>query len=352
MRVVIAGATGNIGTSLVSALAADPKVASIVGLARRVPDWSPPKTEWRSADIARDDLTRHFEGADVVVALSWIFQPTHNPITTWRVNVLGNTRLFEAAARAGVHALVYSSSVGAYSPGPKDRMVAEDWPTHGWPTAAYGREKAYLERYLDSFERDHPEMRVVRMRPGFIFKRSSATEQRRIFAGPLVPRVLGNSRAIPVFPDIPGLRFQSLHSEDAGEAFAQAVRLPVAGAFNLAAGPVLDARRLADLLQARLVPVPAALARAALWAAWHLHLAPASPYLLDLFLRVPLMDTTRARADLEWSPRHTSVEAIESFLAGLRAGDDLDTPPLSAGTSGPLRSREFATGVGQRNSAE
>ena len=35
MRVVVVGATGNVGTSVVSALAADEAVESIVGLARR-----------------------------------------------------------------------------------------------------------------------------------------------------------------------------------------------------------------------------------------------------------------------------------------------------------------------------
>lgn len=33
-----------------------------------------------------------------------------------------------AVAEAGVPALVYASSVGAYSPGPKDRSVDESWP--------------------------------------------------------------------------------------------------------------------------------------------------------------------------------------------------------------------------------
>ena len=51
-----------------------------------------------------------------------------------------------------VGAVVYASSVGAYSPSPKDRAVDEGWPTDGWPSAAYIREKAYLERVLDGVE--------------------------------------------------------------------------------------------------------------------------------------------------------------------------------------------------------
>ncbi|MDP8957187.1 MAG: NAD-dependent epimerase/dehydratase family protein, partial [Actinomycetota bacterium] len=188
MRVVIVGATGNVGTSLIEALGQDPEVESVLGLARRLPAWNPPKTTWARADVAADDLVPHFRGADVVVHLAWIFQPTHDELATWRCNALGSVRVFEAVAAAGVPALVYASSIGAYAPGPSDgRAVDESWPTHALPTAAYGREKSYVERVLDAFERDQPDIRVVRMRPAFIFKRESASEQRRLFAGPLLP---------------------------------------------------------------------------------------------------------------------------------------------------------------------
>ena len=51
MRVVVTGASGNVGTSLLRALASDDQVDEIVGLARRRPSREVPKTEWRSADV-------------------------------------------------------------------------------------------------------------------------------------------------------------------------------------------------------------------------------------------------------------------------------------------------------------
>jgi UDP-glucose 4-epimerase len=348
MRVVVVGATGNIGTSLVQALAADPEVTSVLGLARRLPSWRPDGVEWATADISSDELAPHLRGADVVVHLAWLIQPTHDPVLTWRVNVLGGIRVFRAAVDAGVRALVYSSSVGAYSPGPKDTEVDESWPTDGWPTAAYTREKAYMERVLDRLEAEHPQLRVVRMRPAFVFKREAGTEQRRLFVGPLLPNRLIRPRLIPIVPDLPGLRFQAVHSLDAAEAFRQGVLRDVRGAFNLAADPVLDARELARLLDARVVRVPAAAVRAAVAAAWQLHLQPASPHLFDALLRLPIMSVARARAELGWRPRHSSVEAIDEFLAGLREGAGMDTPPLAAGAGGPLRSRKLRAGIGTR----
>ncbi|GII84279.1 NAD-dependent epimerase [Sphaerisporangium siamense] len=342
------GATGNVGTSVISALERDSSVDTIVGVARRLPGWRPGRTEWRAADIATDDLTGLFAGADAVVNLAWLFQPTRDPAVTWRANVLGGMRVFRAVAEAGVPALVHASSVGAYSPGPKDRAVDEGWPTHGWPRAAYSREKAYLERVLDVFENDHPGIRVVRMRPGFIFKRESATQQRRLFAGPLLPQRLVRPGWVPFLPDVPGLRIQALHSDDAGEAYRLAVTRPVSGPFNLAADPVVEPADLAELLRTRLVPVTPWMIRSLTAAAWHLHLVPASPGLVEMALKIPIMDTTRARTELGWTPRHSAIQAVREVVAGMEGGAGMDTPPLEPASGLKGRLHELATGVGGR----
>ncbi|HMG29477.1 MAG TPA: NAD-dependent epimerase/dehydratase family protein [Jiangellaceae bacterium] len=330
MRVVVTGATGNLGTSLVEALSVEPRVDQIVGLARRRPAWSPPKTSFDDADVRSSHLVEHFRDADVVVHLAWAFQPTHAPFTTWDVNVLGSIRVFEAAARAGVGAIVYASSVGAYSPG-AGRHVDESWPTHGFPTAAYGREKAYLERYLDAFRLREPQIRLAWLRPSFAFKRQSASEQRRIFAGPLLPRGLVRPGRLPILPVPAGLRFQAVHSHDVGEALRLAVLAGEAnGPFNVAADPVIDATVLAELLGTRPVTVPPVTARAALGAAWRLRLVPADDALLDLLLHLPILDSSRIRQELGWKPRHTGIEALRELIDGLAEGAGGPTPPLHA----------------------
>ncbi|MEU4032242.1 SDR family oxidoreductase [Streptomyces anulatus] len=333
-RVVVTGATGNVGTSVVRALAADPGISSVLGLARRRPGLQIPKVEWDTADLSRTDskdrLIGLLRGADAVVHLAWRFQPTHDPVVTWQSNVLGSRRVFEAVARSGVPALVHASSVGAYSPGPKDEPgVDEEWPTDGWPDAAYCREKAYLERVLDTFELRHPQIRVVRMRPGFLFKETAAPEQRRIFAGRYAPGPLLRPDLLPFVPDLDGLRFQVLHSDDAADAYRLAVLGDAHGPFNLAADPVIDARRLADLLDARIVRIPRALVRTGLSAAWRARTVPASPHLFDAVLRMPVLDSGRARDVLGWQPTRTAEDALNAFLRGVREGTGEDTAPLA-----------------------
>jgi nucleoside-diphosphate-sugar epimerase len=349
VRVVIVGASGNVGTSLLRALADEPAVESILGLARRIPRAEFPKTEWRQADITRSPLRPHFDGADAVVHLAWLIQPGRDKQRLHEVNVDGSGRVFRAVASARVPTLVYASSVGAYAPGPKDRRVDESWPTTGIRSSFYARHKAEVERLLDRFEDEHPNTRVVRLRPGLIFKREAASGIRRLFAGPFLPSVLVQRRLIPVIPAHPRLVFQAVHSYDVGEAYRLAlVREEARGAFNVAAEPVLDPDELGRALGARQLRVPRGLLRGGAALSYRLRLQPSEPGWVDMGLAVPLMDVSRARSDLGWSPQRSSTDALLDLLAGIREGAGLDTPPLEPGGAGPLRAREFASGVGSR----
>jgi UDP-glucose 4-epimerase len=348
VRVVVVGATGNVGTSLLKALAHDQVVESVVGVARRLPELEAPKVEWVAADILDADLVPLFRGADAVVHLAWLIQPARDRNLLWRVNVEGSSRVFRAVADAGVPALVYASSVGAYSPGPKDRRVDESWPTAGVATSFYARHKAEVERRLDRFEVEHRDVRVVRLRPGLIFKREAATGVRRLFAGPFLPSPLVAPARIQFLPDIPGLRFQGVHSLDVGEAYRRALLSDGYGAFNIAAEPVLDPSALSELFGARRVRFSRPLVRAMTSVSFRLHLQPSEPGWLDLALAVPLMDTARARAELGWEPRYSAGEALRELLGGIAEGAGAATPPLDPRTSGPLRAREFLSGIGRR----
>jgi nucleoside-diphosphate-sugar epimerase len=348
MRVVVVGASGNAGTSLLEALAEAPGVESVVGIARRRPEAVFAKTTWVEADVERDDLTPHFRGADAVVHLAWRIQPSHDLASLWRTNVEGSTRVFRAVAEAGVPALVYASSVGVYSRAPKDRTVDESWPRDGIRTSFYSRHKAEVERRLDRFERELPGVRVVRVRPALLFKRDAASGIRRLFLGPFLPSPLLRRELIPAIPDVPGLRFQAVHSRDIGEAYRLTVTSDVRGPFNVAAEPVLDSRELARILGARSVRVPARALRAAGAASWRLHLQPTPPGWIDLALGVPVMDVTRARQELGWTPTVSASDAFAELVDGIRERAGVETPPLAPGTGGPARAREILSGVGER----
>jgi ferritin-like metal-binding protein YciE/nucleoside-diphosphate-sugar epimerase len=347
MKVVVTGATGNVGTSTVKALSQSAEIDEIVGLARREPTWTPPKTSWVEANILNADLSAIFAGADAVIHLAWAIQPSRDGVTLERINIEGSRRVFEAVAAAGVPRLVYASSVGAYSPGPKDREVDEAWSTEGTPTSFYSRHKVAVERQLDRFEADNPKTRVLRLRPALIFKDEAATEIRRLFVGPFLPSFLLRRGLLPALPRIDRLRFQAVHSEDVGRAYLRAVLADVDGAFNIAAEPPLSPQEMAERIGVRSFPVPVGIVRRLADLTWRARLQPTPPGWLDMALNVPLMSSERARTELGWEPRYSGVEALEELLEGMRAGHGAETPPLEADSAG-ARLDDLKTGVGAR----
>ncbi|MDE9365692.1 NAD-dependent epimerase/dehydratase family protein [Luteipulveratus sp. YIM 133132] len=346
MKVLVLGATGNVGTCVVRRLLDDPGVTELVGASRRRPAQFPAPALWRAVDLAQPLPTDLLDGVDAVVNLAWLMQPTRDPDLTWQANVLGTARLLDAIALSQVRVLLQASSVGAYSAKRDDTPVSETWPTHGVPTSAYSREKAYVERLLDIFEREHHRTRVVRMRPAFTFQAGAATQQRRLFAGPLVPgRFLAEGR-LPVLPDPGGVEMQAVHADDVAHAYQLALAAEdAAGAYNLSAGDTVDMPTIASMLGARVVQVPRGLSRAGIHAAWAARLTPTSPGLFDLLNQVPRMSTQRAHVELGWQPAWSGGDAVRDMLAGLRDGTAPATPPLDPRTSGPLRSHEVWTNV-------
>ncbi len=337
MRVVVTGATGNVGIPFLRQLCADPGVEEVVGIARRLPapGIGPAGTErvrWVGCELgsasAPERLRPTFAGADVVVHLAWLLQPSHRPQVMYAANVDGTRQVIDAVVAAGVPALIHASSVGAYSPGPKDRYVDESWPTEGFATSTYSRHKVAAERMLDRLEADRPGLRVVRMRKALIFQRDAGSALARYFLGPFLPGVLLQPRLLPVLPMPAGLRLQGVHSDDVATAYRLAISSDVRGPLNLAAEPVLDAASLGQVLRARSVPLPPALVRSAADLTWRLHLQPTDPGWVDLALGVPLLDTARARAELGWTPRHDAGAALLEALTGIAAGAGLPTPVL------------------------
>jgi nucleoside-diphosphate-sugar epimerase len=333
---------------LLEALERETAIQEVVAVARRAPQLTYERTSFVAADITHSDLVPILRGADAVVHLAWLIQPGRDEGITRAVNVTGSERVFQATVEARVPQLVYASSVGAYSPGPKDRFVDESWPTDGISTSFYARHKAAVERLLDRLEHDQPGLHVVRMRPALIFKREAATEIRRLFVGPFLPGSLIRPTLIPIVPRTPRLRFQAVHSLDVGEAYKQAVVARARGPFNLAADPPLGPDELGRVLNARPIPVPARVLRGAAALTYSLHLQPSEPGWLDMGLAVPMMDFSRARHELQWAPTHSAVDALTDLLGGLRSGADLATPPLARSTTAPGRLRELFTGVGSR----
>ena len=340
MRVVVVGATGNVGTAVLSALQRRAEVSSVVGIARRRPAESAEPyahAHWVSIDIAAAidpdeavaQLTEAFRGADAVIHLAWLIQPNTHRDLLRRVNVEGTRHVSQAAAAAGVRTLVVASSVGAYAPSPGREVRDETWPRGGVRTSHYSVDKVAQERVLDEFESAHPEVTVARLRPALIFQGDAGSQIHRYFVGTRVPvQLLGVGRP-PVLPVPQGLRLQAVHAQDVAAAYAAAAVLGRPGAFNICADDVLGVQELADIVDhGRFLELPVAMVRAAVAAGHRAGLVPADAGWLDMGMNAPVMDSSRAMAELDWRPRHSAADTVRELLDGMIAGDGARSVPL------------------------
>jgi ferritin-like metal-binding protein YciE/nucleoside-diphosphate-sugar epimerase len=352
MKVVVTGAGGNVGKSVIEALVERDEVGEIVGLVGAEPSWSPRKTSWSRSSVVSSDLAPIFAGANAVIHLAWATQPSHDREQLERINVEGSRRVFDAVAAAGVPKLIYASTVGAYSPAPKDRLIDENWPLGGSESSFHARYKTTIEGHLDAFESLAPNTKVVRLRPALTFRGDSATELCRLLVGPFIPDFLLRNRLLPAIPRLSGLCFQAIHTSDLARAYALATIRDVSGPFNLASNPPLNADDLAASLDTGTFPLPFPLARRLADLSWRLRLQPTPPDWLDTAMRLPLMSSERASRELGWEPRVTAIEALAELFTGLRDGGpakarpglfapvaQFSEVPVQAGADRPARGR-------------
>lgn len=340
MRIAVVGATGNVGTAVLSALQERPEVTSILGIARRVPETSTApyaSAEWRSIDVgaavtaheAVAALTEAFTGVDAVIDLAWLIQPASHRDLLRRVNVEGTRHVAEAAAAAGVRTLVVASSVGVYAPSPGLEVRDESWATGGVRTSHYSVDKVAQEQVLDEFAAAHPQITVTRLRPSLIFQGAAGSEIQRYFIGENMPMQLLKAGGSPLLPLPRGLRIQAVHSEDVAAAYAAAAVLAQPGAFNICADDLLGTQELARILAGgRPLELPVPVVRAAVAAAHQAGAVAADAGWIDMGMNVPVMDNSRAKRLLGWQPQHTAAESLAELLDGMAEGAGSDTVPM------------------------
>lgn len=326
-RIVVTGASGNVGAGVLRALARQIPEAEVVGVCRRPPAQGEmyERVRWHAIDLASPNAATQLEpamrDADVVIHLALAVQPVRDTDYLRRANVLGTQAVLTAMTAAGIQQLVYASSLGVYAGG-ATAPVPESWPDTGQPTSTYSRNKVTVERMLDQFVLEHPETVVARFRPTVVVQREAAYLIRTLYLGPFVPRAvlqLLRSRLLPILPLPTGIGLQFVHADDVGDAVVRMMQHRAHGSFNVAAD-ILDTATVAGLVGARPVDVSPRIVRAVIVALNRVGLVALTPGWFDVATNTPLMDTSKARRELGWIPRHSSMDSAQELIDGLADG--------------------------------
>lgn len=337
MRIVITGASGNVGTALLLRLGGDRH--ELVGVSRRRPPDAAPYTwaQWHSVDIgsapAVQQLTEAFDGADAVVHLAWRLQAQQRGRAEMaRTNRDGTAAVVAAARAAGIGHLVHMSSIGAYSPG-AGHPVDESWPTDGIRSSDYSLDKVAAERTVRDGASGLP---VSVVRPSFILQDAAASEIHRYFLGPLVPRQVIRPVLIGRAPVPAQLAIQVVHTDDVADALARIVEQHAVGAFNVAADPVITRDRWREMFGHVGPDLSPAVLRRGADLTYRLRMHRTEPSWLDLAFQLPTLTCEPLRG-LGWSALRPGPQVLTDFVAALGRG---------AGRPGPLLFRADHTRPG------
>ncbi|QIK74457.1 NAD-dependent epimerase/dehydratase family protein [Nocardioides piscis] len=322
LKVAVTGPTGTFGLALMPLLEEDAEVDHVVGIARRAFDpaehgWT--KMGYRRGDVRDvDALTEAFDGADVVVHLAFLIL-SGSKDTTRAINVEGTLNAFRAAAAVGAKRFVYASSVAAYG-FHRDNPVgmSEDWATRPADRLFYAQEKAELEHLLQQEAAAHPEIDLYLLRPPIVLGPNAVGAKATLpaFLAPLLRGGVGALRRLPGMPTlVPDLPLQLIHHDDVAEALRLCVvgaRAP--GAYNIAADDVVSSVDVARELGLRPIAIPAGPVRTAARAAVRLPYLPSGAQWVEAMSHPAIMDTTKARTELGWTPRHSAIASLRATL--------------------------------------
>jgi nucleoside-diphosphate-sugar epimerase len=327
LSVAVTGPTGEIGKPFMRMLDRAPGVDRIIGMARRPFDptahgWK--KVEYRQGDVLdRASVDSLCAGADVVVHLAFVIVAGSSE--SEQINLEGSRNVFEAAVDAGAQRLVYASSVAAYGFPELHRPIVEDDPAAGHRHMPYSHHKAEVEALLDEVL-DGADTDAYIFRPCIVAGPEAPILVNQIPYVRWGDRLPGAVRALlhvvpilrPVLPD-PGVPFQLVHHDDVATALrAGVLGRGRPGAYNLAGDGAITMSDLAHALGYYSVPVPDLAVDATAAVVARLPFMPDEATWIEAVRRPTVMDTSKARRLLRWTPKHDAAETLRQTVAAAR----------------------------------
>ena len=222
----------------------------------------------------------------------------------WSVNRDGARILIEAAEKAGVGKLVYTSSSAIFGV-PKENPVTRATPAS--PAEDYGRAKEAAERMCHDANTRGLDVSIVRPR--------TILGHGRLGVVQILFDWICKGADVPVFNGGKNV-YQFVHADDLADACIAAGERPGLGVYNIGAAEYGTMRQLLEGViahagsRSKIKSVPMGLAEAAMNIASALGLSPLGPYHSLMYGRSLYFDISDAVRELGYAPKYSNVSAI------------------------------------------
>ncbi|RPI17047.1 MAG: SDR family oxidoreductase [Lysobacterales bacterium] len=318
--VLVTGAAGYLGSTLVESLAARRQAGNgptrlvatdvrEVPAAQRLAGVDYLVHDVRNAGLGAELRAR---GIDTVVHLAAIVTPgpVSNRELEYAVDVQGTRNVLDACLEAGVRRLIVTSSGAAYGyHADNPAWLTEEHPVRGNAEFAYSHHKRLVEEMLADARSRHPGLEQVVFRVGTILGETTRNQITALFERRRLLAIRGAPSP-----------FVLIWDRDVVGAIEHAIDGGPSGIYNVAGDGALTLAQIAARLGKPLVTVPASVLRAVLALLHPLRLTRYGPEQVNFLRYRPVLDNRRLKETFGYVPRLTSAEVFELYCRSHELG--------------------------------
>jgi UDP-glucose 4-epimerase len=311
--VLVTGAAGFIGRSLVAALATDAAAQPVIAFDLRdvpLPERLPGVT-YIAGDIRDPALAGHMQmhRPRCVVHLASVVAAGGDEQRDFEIDVKGTENVLRACLAAGVVHLVVTSSGAAYGYHADNPVpLRESDALRGNEDFAYARHKRLVEELLADWRSRHPALKQTVFRPCTVLGPGTANQITAMFQRPLVLGLTGTTTPFSLVAD-----------SDVVAALLRAACGGPAGVFNLAGDGTLSLAQIAGKLGKPYLAIPPALLKGVLWLLNRLGLTRLGPQHVKFIQYRPVLDNALLKSGFGYVPKLDADAVFERYRKAKQA---------------------------------
>lgn len=308
--VLVTGAAGFIGKSLIAELARVNANSEIVALDMRevAAHERVPNVTYVTGDVRDPALREIFQAhrPQTVVHLASVVAVGGDPQRDWEIDVLGTKNVLQSSLDAGVEHLIVTSSGSAYGYHADNPVpLHESDPLRGNADFPYARNKREVEEMLIEWHDLHPHLEQTVFRPCTVLGPTTDNQITAIFERPVVMGVSGTATPFSLIAD-----------SDVVAALALAVHQPKPGTYNLAGDGTLSLREIAQLNHRPYIAIPPVLLKSALWLLRFLRVTKLGPRAVKFVQYRPVLSNDKLKSEFGFTPRYDARQVFERYRDG------------------------------------